>query len=337
MKILILGGTRFFGRETALLLAREGHEVTVMTRGRIPAPPEVTHVLGDRGDPSVLQREAARGYDALIDNVAVCGEHVRAALTAFAGRTGHYVLTSSAAVYLAAGRPPYFEEAAPAPLDKARVVDEAARAYTLGKIAAEWALLEQDEVSFSIVRPPVVIGPHDPTLRLWFYAQRVLDRGPVLLADSGKHTFHLADSLDLARGFVQILQAGSRAFGQAYTLCQSDVLSLEELLGAVAEALGREARTVVVPADVLRSAGLQYPDPMGSTHPFHSALITPPHKACRELGFRPRPVLEAVADAARWHGANPGPPSEGYERRQEEIRLAEHYRQAVRACLRLAA
>ena len=32
-KILVLGGTRFFGRKLVERLLKEGHDVTIMTRG----------------------------------------------------------------------------------------------------------------------------------------------------------------------------------------------------------------------------------------------------------------------------------------------------------------
>ena len=36
MKILVLGGTRFFGVHLVCALLEDGHEVTIATRGRTP-------------------------------------------------------------------------------------------------------------------------------------------------------------------------------------------------------------------------------------------------------------------------------------------------------------
>jgi nucleoside-diphosphate-sugar epimerase len=321
MRILILGGTRFFGRELALLLIRSGHEVTVLTRGRAAVPEGASHVSGDRGDPAVLARAARMEPDAVIDNIAYTADHAAAAVAAFAGRTAHYVLTSSTAVYLLAGRPPYFEEDAPPPPSAEEGLDAHRWAYTLGKIAAERVLFSQQRLSFSILRPPVVIGPNDPTLRLYFYVQRLLDGGPLLLLDGGKHCFHLADSQDLASAFRLVLEAPQLTLGKAYNVCQPDVLSLEELILAAAEELGVGARVVPIPASAV-PAELDYPEPLG---PYPRPMICPPRRACEELGFRPRPVLEAVRRAVRWHAEHPAPESAGYARRPEEIALAERF------------
>ena len=52
MKILTIGGTRFFGRAFVEEAARRGHEVTVFHRGESePADlPDVEHLHGDRKD-----------------------------------------------------------------------------------------------------------------------------------------------------------------------------------------------------------------------------------------------------------------------------------------------
>ena len=50
MKILIAGGTSFVGRAIAWSGWREGHEVTVINRGRTASdlPDEVHRLVGDR-------------------------------------------------------------------------------------------------------------------------------------------------------------------------------------------------------------------------------------------------------------------------------------------------
>ena len=49
MKILVLGGTRFFGKRAVEKLVDNGHEVTIATRGNTPAPfdERVKHVILD--------------------------------------------------------------------------------------------------------------------------------------------------------------------------------------------------------------------------------------------------------------------------------------------------
>ncbi len=65
MNILVLGGTRFFGKTLVEQLGSAGHAVTVLSRGKLPPP-------------------------------AGAAAHVSGALEAIGDRTGHYVLTSTA-------------------------------------------------------------------------------------------------------------------------------------------------------------------------------------------------------------------------------------------------
>jgi nucleoside-diphosphate-sugar epimerase len=323
MKILLIGGTRFFGREAALQLLREGHEVHVLTRGNTPVPEGVHHLAGDRNEPESLRHAALGDFDAVLDNVAYSAAHVSAALDAFEGRTGHYVFTSSTAVYMVGGlRAPYLEEAAPPEVEASQGDDSPGWRYSIGKIEAERLLLGQDRVPFTIVRPPVVIGPNDPTLRLHAYVQRILDGGPLLLVDSGQQVFHLADSEDLGGAYALVLARPETATGKAYNVCQRDVVMLEELIRAAAAALERPASLVPIPGAVLRQAGFDYHEPIVFPGP---PMITPPERAVRELGFRPRPILESVARAALWHAEHSGQAMPGYERRPQEIELAARY------------
>jgi hypothetical protein len=72
----------------------------VLSRGRLPPPDGAEHLVADRSDPEALAAAlAGRSFDAVIDNVAMTAAHVEEALEALGGRTGHYVLTSTASVY----------------------------------------------------------------------------------------------------------------------------------------------------------------------------------------------------------------------------------------------
>ena len=105
MKILIIGGTSFFGKEIVKQALDAGHEVTVLSRGN--ARPDfwerVDHIAGDRNDASDLAEKLAnRQFDAVIDNIAFNGGHVEDLVSALQGNIGRYILTSTTAVYIGA-------------------------------------------------------------------------------------------------------------------------------------------------------------------------------------------------------------------------------------------
>ncbi len=100
MKILVIGGTRFFGIHAVNELLKTGHNVTIATRGR------TSDNFGDRVERIIVERTnaenmknvfAGRHYDVVIDNIAYCSNDIKYALE----NIDHdkYIFTSSTAVY----------------------------------------------------------------------------------------------------------------------------------------------------------------------------------------------------------------------------------------------
>jgi nucleoside-diphosphate-sugar epimerase len=100
MNILVIGGTRFFGRTFVEQLVSADHAVTVLSRGKLPPPAGIEHLVADRADSAALSAAlSGRSFDVVVDNVAMNAAHVSAALDALGDRAGHYVLTSTVSVY----------------------------------------------------------------------------------------------------------------------------------------------------------------------------------------------------------------------------------------------
>ncbi|MCA0777076.1 hypothetical protein KUO10_23360, partial [Vibrio vulnificus] len=82
-KILIMGGTRFIGVFLSRLLVKEGHQVTLFTRGKAPITQQlpgesdsefagfsskILHLKGDRKDFEFVKSSlAAEGFDVVYD------------------------------------------------------------------------------------------------------------------------------------------------------------------------------------------------------------------------------------------------------------------------------
>ena len=83
MKILVVGGTRFFGIPMVNALIRNGHEVTIATRGNAKPVFEgpVEYVVMDRTDASSVKRALdGRHFDFVIDKIAYSSNDVKALL-----------------------------------------------------------------------------------------------------------------------------------------------------------------------------------------------------------------------------------------------------------------
>jgi len=99
---LVVGGTGFIGLALVQALLRQGHRVSVLTRGRAAAslPASVEAIVAERRDPASLSRAlAGRRFDVLYDHLALGAADVDLAFAPWAAAADHLVLLSSAALY----------------------------------------------------------------------------------------------------------------------------------------------------------------------------------------------------------------------------------------------
>ena len=113
MRMLVMGGTQFNGLALVHELARCGHDVTIVNRGRTEAPlPDGIHRLfADRTDHDQM-RDVLGGleFDVVLDMSAYHPDDVRLMVELFDGRTGQYVFASSTVVYAASDHLPITED-----------------------------------------------------------------------------------------------------------------------------------------------------------------------------------------------------------------------------------
>jgi len=329
MKILILGGTSFFGKETARLLLKGGNEVTVFSR-RAPVedlPLDVTQSRGDRTVEIDLARMATTVWDAVIDNICYTAEDAQKAVRVFNGRTGLYIFTSSASVYsaLQGASAPYREIQTDLLPIRTDLGSKPYYAYASGKYGAERVFLEAfKEKSFPtiIVRPPVVIGPGDNTLRAYSYWLRLSDGGPLILpnpAVSSRYIF----SKDMARAFESLLFAKD-LYGQAFNFGDSNIISLQDFIKLSARIMHKEPEIVVPDHPWLKTNGFNF-----EASPFSGAsdFIVDISKAEKQLDWRSTDMHEWLEETITWFFFKyMGPMPKNYASRKKELELAQQWK-----------
>ena len=100
--VLVLGGTRYFGRSIVEEMLAAGHRVSIFTRGNLKPnfSSEVTHIIGDRMDFQLFSELFRDKYlDAVIDNIGYLPAVMEEALNVFGGNVGVYIYTSSISAY----------------------------------------------------------------------------------------------------------------------------------------------------------------------------------------------------------------------------------------------
>jgi 2'-hydroxyisoflavone reductase len=208
VRLLILGGTKFLGRATVEAALHRGHDVTLFNRGRTNPElfPEAEKIRGDRDhDLSALE---GRTWDAVVDTSAYVPQQARASAAALAESAGHYLFVSSLSAYADPSRPldeesPLAEREEGQPDD--RLLEDFSN-YGALKVLCERAAAEAFDGPTAIVRPGLIVGPHDPTGRFTYWPHRVARGGEVLAPDLPKDQVQFIDVRDLGEWIVNLCE-----------------------------------------------------------------------------------------------------------------------------------
>lgn len=175
-KILVLGGTNFFGKKAVQLLLDKGYDVTLATRGNKANPfgNQIQHIeldasLAEHPGWHTIQSEK---WDAVFDNICYDAQDAQIRLDKFGDQLEHYYFTSSLAVY--EGGKDGFVEADFDPttylIDPNKTVD-----YGEGKRQAEQLLFTKAPFQVTAFRFPIVLDGDDYTKRLHVYVEKALN------------------------------------------------------------------------------------------------------------------------------------------------------------------
>lgn len=319
-RILILGGTEFFGPEIVKLFHSRDFEVAVYTRGNsypLDFPP-VERIVGDRGDVEKLKEVGKRDWEIVIDNLAYNATDVTNCLAALPS-IKHYLLTSTVSVYkfskCAYGVPLREDD-----LDySAKPADEDPNdihwSYARGKLEAEKALVAQNEVPWTIFRPSIIYGPNDPKARGFWYLGRMQDGKPILLPNAGAASMRLTFSKDIAQAYLKAVE-NRKAVARAYNVAQAEIITLKDFLTESAKCMELEPKWVAAPQTWLGE--------LGGPHGEVSNVIPCIERITEELGFVPTPFEVFVRETTKWYRENyPAPDTSWLATREMELRLAE--------------
>lgn len=238
-RILVLGGTKYFGRHLVQQLLEAREDVTIATRGQQTDPfgDRVRRIKMDRENFESLQIAAADAdWDVVYDNICYSPNAAADACKAFAGRTKRYIFVSSQAVYDPS------EQAHPEdnfnpyeyPLQMGSRHD-----FPYGELKRLAEAVYYQQASFPVVavRFPIVMGTDDYTQRLVFHIDRIRDGLPIGLPN-----------VNASMSAITSEEAGSFLFwlrNQTLTgpinACSLGVISIANILAEIERAVGKQA------------------------------------------------------------------------------------------------
>jgi len=206
LKILVLGGTQFLGRAFAETALERDHELTLFTRGETNADlfPEAEKLRGNRK--SDLAALEGRAWDAVIDTSGYVPAAVRASAELLR-ESGRYVFVSSVSAYADFSTGP--TEGSPVAELNGLPVDEVASDYSNYGPLKALCEAEVEQVFGEralIVRPGLIVGPHDPTGRFTYWAHRLGRGGEVLAPGPPERHTQFVDVRDLAAWLLEAVE-----------------------------------------------------------------------------------------------------------------------------------
>lgn len=251
MRILILGGTVFLGRWFVELALEAGHEVVLFHRGR--SNPglfrDCEHVIGDRADG--MAALAGREFDAVVDTSGNLPQHVEASIDALADSVARYLFVSSISVYA----PPLVtgvdESAALVELEPPWPETMSPETYGGLKAACEAAVRRAFPDTHLVIRPGLIVGPHDPTNRFTYWPERLARGGRVLCPPDLDQPVQWIDVRDLALWMLRLLENGFT--GTLNAAGPVERCTFGEMLAQIERAVRPQAPVELVsrPAEVL--------------------------------------------------------------------------------------
>ena len=304
MRSLVLGGSTFVGRRLVLQLTGQGHEVSVLNRGRTPSalPPGVGRFTADRTDAGSM-RSALEGteWDAIFDVsgfvMVAGGSSIADLLELFDGRTAAYVFVSSVMAYQPSPLMPWTEDQPTS--------TEPTTSYGGFKAYAEAEVRKRHGLTGfpgSIARPAAIYGPDNNILdmeaAMFLRLRRKL---PVLLPHGGLVTGNYGHVDDLCALLIAMARSPRAVSGEVVN-ATGQAITTAGYVRALAEIVGVEPDIHLLPDDRLG----QVPGPLfghlfGVRH--HAVLST---DKARRLGLpAERGFVEGHRQTYEWFGSSP--------------------------------
>lgn len=234
--LLVIGGSYFYGRVFVMEAVREcgGSSITVLNRGTYSMEEfGVSQITGDRHDKTVLA--ACDGhYDAVIDFCAYDAGDVETIFENITGSVGQYILISTVDVYERGSGVTKTEEHA---LEQ-RIFPGEPGAYIAGKVALEKELKKVcsgRHIPYTILRPAILYGPYNYAPRESVYIQMMLQNQALPHFTDADGEFQFVYVKDAAHAALRTI-GNEKTYGQAYNLCQDDIVSYDTFFRMLKEA-----------------------------------------------------------------------------------------------------
>jgi 2'-hydroxyisoflavone reductase len=303
MKILIIGGTRFLGRHLVDACLARGHEVTLFNRGK--SNPELFGAIKNiRGDREKDLEQVAGQYDTVIDTCGYFPRIVRISAEALKDKVRKYVFISSISVYADFSKIGMNENDAVGKIEDETIEEITGGSYGPLKALCEKTVQDVFGDNALIIRPGLIVGPHDPTDRFTYWPVRIARGGDVLAPDRPDARTQVIDVRDLSAFIIHLLEQNRNGVFNA----TGTPMKLETLFEACKQVSGSDANFKWAPVDFLEKNQVApwsdmpawVPD-TGEDAGFADVDVS---KAV-QAGLKFSPLQETIKSTLEWAGERP--------------------------------
>ncbi|WP_329426782.1 NAD-dependent epimerase/dehydratase family protein [Streptosporangium sp. NBC_01495] len=300
MRILILGGTKFLGRIVAEEALRRDHNVVTFNRGTSGGDVRgVAPARGDRTSSRDLAALAAQGdWDTVIDTSGMTTSMVEGSTRALANAVNQYVFISTVNVYKGWPVDPLDDDSPVRDYTPAGPPGESdADEYGRLKAGCEQAVTSVFGERATLLRPSVILGPHEYVGRIPWWLSRIQAGGRVLAPGRPEWPIQPIDVRDVA---AFALDVAERNLTGSYNLAAPIGHStFGAFLGACREMTGADAELVWVDDAFLRDHGVPEWVGLPLWRDYQGTWHVDAARA-RAAGLTCRPLEETVADTYAW-------------------------------------
>lgn len=196
MKVLILGGNRFFGKRLVRNLINKKHAITLLNRGNIKDSFEgpIEKIVCDRNDKEGMRAAIGdKKWDIVFDQVCFDYHQAKDACELFSNKVGKYIFTSSQSVY-EFGSDIQEESFNPKKytFEELKTSNED---YGEAKKQAEKAFAEFSNFPVIFARPCIVVGNDDYTGRFSFHVNQIKENRPIYFSNPDAKISFISSSL----------------------------------------------------------------------------------------------------------------------------------------------
>jgi 2'-hydroxyisoflavone reductase len=305
MKILVLGGTIFLGRQFVEEALERGHEITIFNRGKSSPElfPQVEKLFGDRD--GNLEALRGRRWDAALDTSGYLPRTVKESARLLSSSLDHYTFISSISVYDETFIGEIDEDSPVRKLSDETVEEITGETYGALKALCEVEVEKAMRGRVLHVRSGLIVGPGDPSDRFTYWPWRLAKGGEILTPGNISSFIQLVDVRDEAKWLVTAIEA--RLTGVFNVTGPSKSLTLRSVLESCQKAVGNLGQLTWVDEGFLLEEGVgEWVElPLWLAGEGSSRVMQVNVNKALESGLIFRPLEQSAIDTLSWAKSRP--------------------------------